>query len=786
MLEKNVTHLGRLLFERRKSVIAIFLIITVIMGYSGLKLRMEAGYEKQIPTDHPYVRAMRQYADSLIAPNRITIVLRVKNGSIWTVGALQKLYEVTQAVTYLPHVDRQGVQSLWTPNVFVNEITVEGFRADPLIPGTVTSKTLSEGDVKSVRRSAEAGGFIGKLVDAQGDAAMITADLIETDRSGKKVDYLEFNRELESQLRSKFEDEKYEIKIIGFAKQIGDIADGASNVLVFSLIAILMTIVAVYWYSRSIILTLLPIACSLTSLIWQFGFLHLLGFGLDPLAVLVPFLVFAIGVSHGVQQINTIVRVVSRGAPIAYAAQSSFASLLIPGILSLLTAFVSFITLTLIPIPMVQELGVTAAIGVAFKIFTNLIMLPVLASFVSIDRRYCERMSYLTERRSRWIVPLTYITKPQYAAVVLFTSVILCALAGWFAKDRVVGTLEPGAPELKASSRFNQDSQWIGKNFDAGLDWLSIMVTSAGNACGNPVAGLVGDDLSFHLKSVPGVISVDSYARKLREFNAGYNEGYPKMALIPIDIGNYASLSMEIGRERGFSNKDCSMTAIHVYLSDHKAATIHGVIDAVKKYQGSHNIPGVEVRLAAGNAGVLAATDEELEQTEIPMMAYVYAAIIVLVLFAYRDWRAVLSCCLPLTAGTFVGYWFMDLVGIGLTVATLPVMVLSVGIGVDYAFYIYNRLQLHLSGGMAIEKAVCQSLVEVGIATVFTAITLAVGVATWIFSGLKFQADMGKLLSFMFLVNLVMAMTALPALAVLLEKMVPRRSPARANGFLEH
>jgi len=158
----------------------------------------------------------------------------------------------------------------------------------------------------------------------------------------------------------------------------------------------------------------------------------------------------------------------------------------------------------------------------------------------------------------------------------------------------------------------------------------------------------------------------------------------------------------------------------------------------------------------------------------------------VLVAMVYRDFRAVIACCLPLTVGTFIGYWFMKELQIGLTVATLPVMVLAVGIGVDYAFYIYNRLQMHMARGQPIVKALEHSILEVGTATIFTAVTLAIGVATWSFSALKFQADMGKLLAFMFMVNMIMAMTALPALAVWLERLFPRRGPVRAPGILTH
>lgn len=228
------------------------------------------------------------------------------------------------------------------------------------------------------------------------------------------------------------------------------------------------------------------------------------------------------------------------------------------------------------------------------------------------------------------------------------------------------------------------------------------------------------------------------------------------------------------------------MTAVHIYLTDHKATTISRVIEAAKKFRDKDKLAGVTIRLASGNAGILAAVNEEIEHSELPMMLYVYATIILLVFFAYRDFRAVLACCLPLTIGTFIGYWFMKELQIGLTVATLPVMVLAVGIGVDYAFYIYNRLQLHMANGVGVVQALEQSILEVGTATIFTAITLAVGVATWSFSELKFQADMGKLLAFMFIVNMVMAITVLPAFAVWLERLFPRRRPVRVPGLLAH
>ena len=774
------------LFSHRAITLITFSVFTLVMAAFAVQLRMQAGFEKQIPIGHEYIKTFQKYRNDLLGANRLTVVVRAKHGTIWNKEGLTRLFQVTQAVTYLPNVDRLGVQSLWTPNSFVNEITEDGFRAEPIIPGTVTPGSLDTATIEAARKATDQGGFMGSLVSRDQSGAMITASINEVGADGKVLDYVAYNKLIEEKIRKPFEDANYDVQIIGFAKQIGDIADGAQGVLLFCGIALVLTAIAVYWYCHSIRFTVLPIVCSLTSLVWQFGTLRLLGFGLDPLAVLVPFLVFAIGVSHGVQQINFIVRELAHGKTTEEASRLSFTGLLIPGTLALVTALVSFVTLLLIPIPMIRELAITASLGVGYKILTNLVMLPVAASCFNFTREYAQKAMKKRESRARWLRVLARIAEPRNAVITLLIVAGVFGAAVWESRDRVVGTLQPGAPELRPEARFNRDAVSIANSFDVGLDWLTVVIEAPPNSCESPAVGHYGDALAYDLQTVPGVVSVSSYATMLRNYNQGYNEGNPKMGVVPIDPGNYSSLSAEIARVRGYMLADCSMTAVHLYLADHKATTINRVISAAKAFTATHQVNGVHMRLAAGNAGVLAATNDEVEKSEFPMMMYVYLAIVILVFVVYRDLRAVVACCLPLTVGTFIGYWFMKEFEIGLTVATLPVMVLAVGIGVDYAFYIYNRLQAHLAAGEQIVKALEHSILEVGMATIFTAITLAIGVATWSFSALKFQADMGKLLAFMFIVNLVMAMTALPALAVVLEKLFPRRRPVRAPGVLSH
>ncbi|MCH2222876.1 MAG: RND family transporter, partial [Dechloromonas sp.] len=274
-LTRTLTGLENFCFKYRTPFLIWLAVFTAVMGYFALQLRMEAGFEKQMPTGHEYIETFHKYRNDVLGANRLNVVVKAKKDTIWTQAGLKRLYDVTQAVIYLPGVDRLGVQSLWTPNSFVNEITEEGFRADPLISGTVTPDQLNSENIAGIQRSASQGGFVGTLVSRDQTSAMIVAELAEVDKDGNKIDYVSYNDKLEA-LRKQFEDADFEIQIIGFAKQIGDIADGASSVLEFCAVALLLTAGAVYWYCHSLRFTLLPIICSFTSLVWQFGALRLL------------------------------------------------------------------------------------------------------------------------------------------------------------------------------------------------------------------------------------------------------------------------------------------------------------------------------------------------------------------------------------------------------------------------------------------------------------------------------------------------------------------------------
>ncbi|MFW0755727.1 efflux RND transporter permease subunit [Pseudomonas sp. H11T01] len=781
MLTSLVLGLERFFFRNRLATLGVLALVTLVMGGFAAQLRMSAGFDKQLPQQHEFIKTFNQYRDVLFGANRIIVVLHAKDGDIWNKEALTKLNDLTQSLFFMPGIDRRTVTSLWTPNTRAVQITEEGMKAEDVVGGDVTVATLSDQAIVGIRERTLVGGFVGSLVANDYSGAMVLAELADPDpQTGQRLNYLEFSQRLEDEVRAKYGDDKYEVQIIGFAKQMGDISAGATSVMGFFALAFLLTVLAVYWYTRSWALTFLPLCCSLVSVVWQFGTITLLGFGLDPLAILVPFLVFAIGVSHGVQQVNFISKEICAGADGMTAARRSFSGLLIPGTLALITAFVGFATLVLVPIPMIRELAITASVGVAYKIVTNLIMLPVLASYFRFDQAYVTRVDRLRRGRDGAMLKLGRIAETRNAAIGAVLCLVLLVAAVWQSQGRHVGHVLPGAPELHIDSRYNKDVESVVSHFGLGLDLFTVAVETPQNSCYQHEVMAYIDRLTWYLANVPGVLSAQSLPVLTKLSASGVNEGNPKWAALPADKLSLGEAVRQVPEGLRLYNADCSLLPVNLYLADHKASTLKTLVAAVQQYRAEHPMVGVNVRLASGNAGVQAATNEIVESSELPMMLYIYLTIVLLVFLVYRDWRAMVACCLPLTLATFLGYCFMKALDIGLTVATLPVMVLAVGIGVDYAFYIYNRLQLHLAEGLDIASAFKLALREVGVATIFTAITLSIGVATWSFSALKFQADMGLLLTFMFMVNMLMAITLLPAIAVMLDVLIPRRGPVCA------
>ncbi len=776
-----VDRLSAGVFRLRPAVLVLFALLTLLMGWSAAQLRIDAGFEKQLPTDHPYMETFLEHRAEFGGANRILVAVRATDGDMFTPEFFETLREVTDAVFFLPGVDRARVQSIFTPNVRFTEIVEGGFAGGTVVPAEFqpTPEFLS-----LVRENILKSGQVGRLVADDFSAAIVAAQLLERDpQTGERIDFIEVGQLLEDTIREPFETDAIKIHIIGFSKVVHDIATGAAGVVLFFGVAFLITAVLVYVFCRSLRLTGTALLASLVAVVWQVGLLNLLGFGIDPLSILVPFLIFAIGVSHGVQMVNGVRSAIFDGATTRDAAEQAFQRLLVPGGVALLSDTIGFLTILLIPIPAIRELAITASLGVAVIILTNLVLLPVLLSYLNLDRKFSRDLHVQADHRQPVWAFLARFTRLHYAVPTVLVAALLYGWGAWESRNLPIGDLQAGVPELRPDSRYNQDTAQIVQRFAIGVDVISVIAEAPADACIDHAAVDQIDRFDWHMANTDGVQSTLALPQVMKRINAGWNEGNPAWQELARNQFVLVRSVRSVETATGLLNEDCSVMPILVFTQDHKAETIAHIVETVKTYRDSHDTTPVTFRLATGNVGVMAATNEVVSDQQLPILLWVYGAVVVLCLITFRSVRATLCTVLPLTLVSVLAYALMSQMQIGLKVSTLPVAALGVGIGVDYGIYIFSRLRQYLNAGMALESAYLQTLKETGSAVVFTGVTLAIGVSTWVFSALQFQADMGLLLVFFFLVNMLGAVILLPALAALIGAVVPwrRQGPVAAG-----
>lgn len=771
--QKPASVLERLIFNNRPAVILFCLLVSVFLFYQAAQVRPATSFEKMIPLGHPYIQNMLQHKDDLAnLGNTVRISVAAKDGDIFSREYMETLRQIHDEVFYIQGVDRSNMKSLWSPSVRWTEVTEQGFAGGEVIPQTYDGSPESLDDL---RNNILKSGQVGRLVANDFKSSIVDVPLMESysdpEDRGKQItlDYQQFSHELEEKIRDKYRtlNPNVEIHIIGFAKKVGDLIDGLVGVALFFFVAIAITLVLLLWFTRCFKSTIAVLLTTLIAVVWQLGLLHTLGFGLDPYSMLVPFLVFAIGISHGVQKINGIAMASGETDDPLAAARMAFRQLFIPGMVALASDAVGFVTLLLIDIGVIRELAIGASLGVAVIILTNLILLPVAISYMGISQRAIKQAREEASRDHPFWRLLSGFASPAVAPISIVIALLAAGGGLWYGQNLKIGDLDQGAPELRPDSRYNLDNDFVIRNYSTSSDVLVVMVKTAPEGCAHYDTLAAMDELMWKMENTAGVQSAVSMVSVARQSIKGMNEGSLKWETLS---RNQFILNSSIARAEGMYNGDCSLAPVLIFLNDHKAETLDHVVSAARVFAEENNREGLEFILAAGNAGIEAATNEVIAASETTMLIAVYAAVSIMCLITFRSVAATLCVILPLVLTSILGNALMAFMGIGVKVATLPVIALGVGIGVDYGIYIYSRLETYLRQGLPLQEAYYLTLKSTGKAVVFTGICLAIGVFTWVFSAIKFQADMGLMLTFMFLWNMVGAIWLLPALAHFLIK----------------
>ncbi len=843
-----------LIFSKRPLTLTVIALLTLLLGHQASQLKLDSGYEKQLPKDHPYIQVLKEHQQQFGGGNSVLLAVSQKDPAknIYEGSFLDTLKSATDAVFFLPGVDRTRVSSLFTPNTRFLEVVEGGFQGGNVIPSgfSPTEETLA-----TVRGNVAKASIIGRLVSNDQRSAMVVAELVDINpRTQEQLDYIKTAHQFED-IRSRFiHDTLYElslkkdhpplkagtiiartyddprgllfrfkpvagsavaddgetvegryfggsldvvakpnpdynanvdVQIIGFAKVIGDVADASFEVVGFFALTVFLVWLVLGWYMGSFVIALYPLSCGLLAVIWELGILHLAGYGLDPFAILVPFLVLAISVSHGIQITSFwLLEVADHGLSSFDASRATYRRLVIPGITALITNIIGFGTILLIPIGIVQEMAINAMFGLVAVVVCKKILLPCLLSYAKLGNP--ERFRRYQNDRDRKLKPIWWsmsvLTLKPAAITVLVLSAATWAGAWWIARDLQIGELHEGVPALRPDSRYNTDSAFIAGNYSIGVDILQVYGRSKKEGCIDYDVMNRINRFGWFLQNTPGVVSTTSMAQLDQTVWGKYNESNPRWTQLPRSPDGLVLAGQQFTTSTGLLNEDCSVMPTYVFTKDHRATTIDGVMAAINRFNADSTAEDpVKFELAGGNVGVLAATNDVIKKTEFTVLFWLYAAIIVCVAASFRGLAGVICVVVPLAAVSVFTYAIMVFLGIGQTVATLPVAAFAAGIGVDYGIYIYSVLEENVqSKGMSMREAYADTLHQTGKAVVVTALALSASVATWMLSGLQFQIDMGILLTIMFLANAAAALLMLPAFSTFLIK---RKTPKATEVF---
>lgn len=782
--------LERLLFRFRPLILLTITGITLFFIIQVYDLEMDSNLKKMVPLQHPYIQNFFKHKDDLRLGNELRIAVENTDGDIFDPDFLSTLRQISDEAFYLPGVDKSRLKSLWTPNVRWSQVDTEGIRGGEIIPPTYDGSPEA---VEQVRQNVLKSDLMGVLVSDDMKSTIIHLPLIDvtTDDSNNtnKIDYRLLAEQIETSIRGRFENDTVRIHIIGFAKKVGDLIEAINGVVLFFISMLIITFHLLIYDNRCVRSSSVIMVGAVMAVVWQLGIVTLLRkgmvnlrqtewwarlveinptlesiqFGMDPYSMLVPFLVFAIAVSHGVQYVNDMTARMASGDDAILASRSTFRALFMPGLLALVSDAIGFITLWFIDIGVIRELAITASVGVAVIVLTKLIFVPVVLSYVGVGEKGLER-SLSKRNDTGWQRLLANLLNPKAATASILIGVILAGVGLYLRQDLKIGDLNSGAPEFHRDSRYNQDNQFITDNFSVSADVLVVMVETEPGLCSTfPILSRI-DRFMNYMNDVEGVESTASLVSVAKHIMVGFNEGNFKWSRLPKEPATLNGAMIYL--PDGFTNVDCSLVPVYIFLHDHKADTLERAVSAVENYPDiTEDTAYVRYVLASGSAGVEAATNQTIKQAEYLILMMVYGVVCLMVLQAFRSWRAMICIILPLMLTSILCEALMTLLHIGVKVATLPVIALGVGIGVDYGIYIYAKIQRCLDQGLDLRAAYLETLTSTGRSVVFTCVALSLSVGFWIFSHIKFQSDMGILLTFMFLWNMVGAIWLLPALA---------------------
>ena len=761
-----MSRLGAWLVGHSRLVVSLVLAVTVVFAVFAVQVRLDFRYDDLLPQGHPFMAVHNRFHANFGETNVLTVMIEARSGTIFTPQILTTIYRVTEAVDRLPGVNHDQIDSI--ASRFVRVIQVKSgsrMSADPIMSGPVSTPD----EARAIQHQVLGSGYIlGNLVSLDERAAIVRAGFPEN-----RLDYRRLFTAVNEAILP-FADERVHVYVAGQPRQNGWILALQSQVLLAFAAAIVLTWMLLYRYFRDWRGALRPTISGGLAAIWGFGLVRLTGFPLNPLTLVIPFLITARAVSHSAQMHDRYYEELLAGASKRDAVQRSFSRLAAPTFAGILTDAFGVLAIAIVAIPALRSLAAVAALWLLSLVVTELLLNPIVyAQLRAPDvETIRSRARGWFARGSTWLAAAVTSDRGRWTALVLTGTV--AATAGLLLPRLQIG--DPGSASriLAADSEFNRSHRAVQDKFGGSEPFVVIVEGDQPRALYRPALLRAVEQLQRYMERVAAVGASISPVDIMKGMRERFNESEPKWGVIPATEHEVAeTFFMYWGfippsTSARYFTPDFRIGQITFFCRDHTVATVRSVVAAAERFIAEHPLDGAHFRLAGGLIGVTAAIYDEILRSDALMTATSFAVILVITTITYRSLVAALLLVAPLLLANVVVNAYMAARGIGLDIDTLPVIAVGVGFGIDYGIYILSRVQERTQAGMPLDDAVRDAITGAGRTVAFTAVVMAAGVLCFTATALRFVSEMSVLLALWMVTSAATALITLPAAVVVL------------------
>jgi len=751
----------------RVAVLVIMAIVTAFFLTQIFRMEMFTQFLDLFPTTHPYVQIHKQYAKYFGGAYQATLVVELREGGkykdVFNLETLNKMHRIQYDVDLIPGVDHFAIYSIASPKVSYTKETPYDFSTKQIMPEVPKNQQELEDLKKKVFTSP----INGTLVSRDQKALRLDANFIE----GK----IDFNKLFDGfmKIKKKEEDANHKIYLTGTPLVYGWIYHYLPKMGLIFLITSFIIVALLYGYMYQGGLWWRPFLDGIVTSIWGLGFSALMGFHFDPLIIVIPFLLSARAMSHGVQWTERFVEEYRRlNGDIQQAALITGVALFPPGLIGIVADTWALLIISITPIPMLRNLAFIGTFWALSAVFSSLVLNPALfASFKKlwIPMEYKENtfdriLKQILVRMSSWT-----FGKGRYITVGLAVAVLIVAVVS--STRLKYGDANPGDPILWQNSEYNSDVKKTNERFP-GVDqmWVVIEGKKEGTVLApDVVRGM--EALKYHMMEDPNVGFATSVADVIKSINMLARGNDPKMEYIPPTGKEIETMVwlFKLGSAPGeldpWMNPEYFGSNVRLYLRNHEGSLLQEVIGRIKNFikDNPKLMENAVAKPAGGLGGILAAANEVIASRNDPILIFILVVIFIHCSLTYWSILAGVIFTISLVLANFLAFTYMAFKGIGLNINTFPVVSLGIGMGVDYGLYIVSRIIEVYRVERDLAKSVRGGMVTAGRAVFFTATMMTAGVVFWYFSPLRFQAEMGLLLGILMMVNMVVGVLVLPA-----------------------